>query len=96
MNRPVYPGAAPASWRPAPRGSAGRTLRHRLWQLLLLLCGAAAVAVFALTLMLPGMYSPHRLNAKQVPQVMLVPSSRAHKADPGVVWCQTRQAVFIC
>lgn len=71
-------------------------LRERLWQLLLLLCGAAAVAVFALTLMLPGMYSPHRLQAQRVPQVMLVPSSHARAAGETVVWCQTRQAVFIC
>jgi hypothetical protein len=87
MNRVLHAG---------PTRSFGPGLREVLWRLLLLVCGVVAVAAFALTLMLPGMYSPHRLNAKQVPQVMLVPSSRVRTADHGVVWCQTRQAVFIC
>lgn len=95
MSRAV-PAAAPGLRRPAPLPS-GRGL-HLLRQLLLLLCAVAAIAVFALTLMLPGMYSPHRAPAKAaaVPQVMLVPSSRARESSRMLVWCQTRQAVFIC
>lgn len=69
-----------------------------LWQLLLLLCAAFAIAAFALTLMLPGMYSPHRARAGAASpaQVVLVPSSRARESSQMIAWCQTRQAAFIC
>lgn len=89
------------SGRPVHR-APGPWLRDLLWQLLLLLCAALAIAVFAFTLMLPGMYSPHRarLQGQALPQVMLLPSSRAGTArvESGytLALCQTRQAAFIC